>query len=293
MNLNNENTILSIGLPVFNGEQFIKKRIESILSQTFQNFELIISNNASEDKTDEICINYVNKDNRIKYFKQETNIGSLKNFKFVLEHAKYDFFVWAAADDIWENKFLEENIKNLLKNNTLVGSISNVTSFGVNDRRTGSKIREFAEKINIIFSKYGSHSIKGTYEEKIRKCIKYNSAQNFYAIFKTKKLQKSFVEENSAVDLSIILKVLEWGDIDVIDQNLLKCRTGGISGKGSIETIIKTYGIKSIIFPQYTFMKWFLKNFGIKLFLKNFDLMFKMNFGTILSIIYDLYLKKF
>ncbi len=69
--------ILSIGLPVFNGEKYISQRIKSILSQTFQNFELIISDNASEDRTSEICINYANKDDRIRYHKQETNIGGV------------------------------------------------------------------------------------------------------------------------------------------------------------------------------------------------------------------------
>ena len=65
--LEKRNHVLSIGLPVHNGEKFIRKAIESILSQTFTDFELIISNNASTDLTEQICNEYKEKDNRIKY----------------------------------------------------------------------------------------------------------------------------------------------------------------------------------------------------------------------------------
>jgi len=288
----NPEFILSIGLPVFNGEEWIAQRIKSILSQTFKNFELIISDNSSEDRTSEICLEFANKDKRIRYYKQEENMGPEKNFGFVLYHAKYDFFVWAAADDIWEETFLKKNIEQLLSNDRLVGSISNVIKFGENTRRTGSKIKKFADKINSKFSKYGAYSITGTYEERIRICLKNNSAQSVYGIFRTKKLKESFVEsKNSAIDLCVILMILKHGEIDVINENLLKCRTGGISGKGKIE-IINSFGIKSIVLPHYTFMKWFITNVGIKLFFKNFDLILKMNLGLFLAIIYDFYLKK-
>jgi glycosyltransferase involved in cell wall biosynthesis len=289
----NPEFILSIGLPVFNGEEYITQRIKSILSQTFGNFELIISNNASEDRTDEICSELLKKDSRIRYHKQEENIGIEKNFKFVLDHANYDFFVWAGVDDIWEETFLEKNMNRILNNDKLIGCVSKVVQFEENPRRTGSKFRKFANKINSKFSKYGSYPIRGTYEERIRICLKINSAQNVYGVFRTKKLQESFVKSNnSAADLCIILKILEYGEIDVVNENLMKCRTTGYTGNGKWEILISSFGIKSIIFPHYTFMKWFLTNLGIKLFLKNFDLILKMNFGAILAIIYDLYLKK-
>jgi len=104
---------ISIGLPVYNGEKFIHKRIESILSQTLHNFELIISDNASTDKTSLICKEFASKDNRIRYFIQERNMEMVWNFNFVLDKAKCDYFVWAGVDDVWLPEFLEENIKAL------------------------------------------------------------------------------------------------------------------------------------------------------------------------------------
>ena len=73
---------------------------------------------------------------------------------------------------------------------------------------------------------------------------------------------------------------------------MLKCRITGMSGKGKSESLVKIYGIKSILFPHYTFMRWFIGNFGIKLFFKNLDLIYKMNLGTFLAVIYDIILKK-
>ena len=93
-------------MPVFNGEKFIKNAIDSILSQTFKNFELIISDNASTDSTSKICEEYALKDNRIRYFRQSQNFGAVKNFQFVLEQAKCEYFMWTAADDIRHKLFL-------------------------------------------------------------------------------------------------------------------------------------------------------------------------------------------
>lgn len=292
MEINEDSIKLSIGLPVYNGEQFLHERISSILSQTFKNYELIISDNNSNDKTTEICKKFANQDSRIKYFRQKVNIGAEKNFKFVLDHAKNDYFVWAAADDIWEKTFLEKNIENLSSNKKLVGSISNVLPVGENSRRSGSKFKDFAGKINSKFSKYGSHTLSGTYEEKIKKCLEINSAQNVYGIFRTNELKESVMKsKNSATDLCVILKIIKFGDIGVIDEDLLRCRTTGISGKGNIESIVKLYGLKSLFIPHFTFMRWFIENYGIKLFLKNFYLFYKINLGAFLGIIYDILLK--
>ena len=97
---------ISIGLPVFNGEKFLSSSIESILNQTFIDFELIISDNASSDLTSSICQNYTKKDSRIKYYRQKTNIGLYHNFKFVLENTYSEFFIWASHDDLWDSNWL-------------------------------------------------------------------------------------------------------------------------------------------------------------------------------------------
>lgn len=97
---------VSIGMPVYNGEKFIRKALDSLLTQTFTDFELIISDNASTDATAEICKEYAAKDARIRYVHHSINRGSVWNFNFVLKEACEEFFMWAAADDQWGNEWI-------------------------------------------------------------------------------------------------------------------------------------------------------------------------------------------
>src|SRR5437016_3045710 len=76
---------VNIGLPVFNGERFMEEALESILAQTFEDFELIISDNASTDRTHEICERYCKKDPRIRFYRNERNLGAGWNFQHVFE----------------------------------------------------------------------------------------------------------------------------------------------------------------------------------------------------------------
>ena len=90
---------VSIGLPVYNGERFIEEAIESILDQTFMDFELIVSDNASTDRTSEICRRYAERDPRVRYYRNKTNLGAAANYNRVFHLAQGDYFRWAAHDD--------------------------------------------------------------------------------------------------------------------------------------------------------------------------------------------------
>jgi glycosyltransferase involved in cell wall biosynthesis len=100
--------LLSIGLFVYNGERFLEETLDSILSQTFTDFELIISDNASTDRTGEISEAYVRRDSRIRYYRGEKNMGAGWNVRRVYELATGKYFKWAAADDILEPEFLRQ-----------------------------------------------------------------------------------------------------------------------------------------------------------------------------------------
>jgi glycosyltransferase involved in cell wall biosynthesis len=104
---------VSIGMPVYNCERFVDEAIGSLLSQTYTDFELIISDNASTDRTGEICRAYAERDARVRYIRQEENIGPSRNFIFVLEHAVGNYFMWAAGDDIWASNWIEELVREI------------------------------------------------------------------------------------------------------------------------------------------------------------------------------------
>jgi glycosyltransferase involved in cell wall biosynthesis len=90
---------ISIGMPVYNGERYISEAIESILNQSFPDFELIICDNKSTDSTRKICEYYAERDGRIRYVRHEENIGGPRNWNYVFSCAKAPYFKWAPAND--------------------------------------------------------------------------------------------------------------------------------------------------------------------------------------------------
>jgi glycosyltransferase involved in cell wall biosynthesis len=101
---------VSVGIPVFNGERFLAQALESILSQTFRDFELIISDNASTDSTEEICRSYAARDGRIRYHRSERNRGAAWNHNRLVELARAPYFKWQCHDDYCAPTFLESCI---------------------------------------------------------------------------------------------------------------------------------------------------------------------------------------
>ena len=97
---------LTIGLPIYNGEQLLPQALESMLTQEFDDFEVVISDNASVDRTPELCAAYAAKDRRIRYVRNERNLGSIPNFNKLVGLAKGEYFKWAAHDDWCEPEFV-------------------------------------------------------------------------------------------------------------------------------------------------------------------------------------------
>ena len=104
---------LSIGLPVYNGADYLAQSLDALLGQTFEDFELIISSNASTDQTDEICQTYVARDRRIRFFRQPTNIGAHPNHMFVFDQSVGELFKWASGDDLYARDLVERCIQRL------------------------------------------------------------------------------------------------------------------------------------------------------------------------------------
>ncbi|MEH2232635.1 MAG: glycosyltransferase [Nostoc sp.] len=118
--MNIQSPKVSIGLPVYNGENFIKEAIDSILNQTFEDFELIISDNASSDRTEAICQAYVTQDRRVRYFRNSENLGAADNFNRVFRAATGEYFKWAAHDDVCAPTFIAECVKVLDREPTII-----------------------------------------------------------------------------------------------------------------------------------------------------------------------------
>jgi glycosyltransferase involved in cell wall biosynthesis len=102
---------LSVGLPVYNGEVYLRTALDSIVNQDFRDFELIISDNASTDGTAAICREYARSDDRIRYYRAETNQGGARNLNRVFELSRGKYFKWAAHDDVCLQGFFRRCIE--------------------------------------------------------------------------------------------------------------------------------------------------------------------------------------
>lgn len=275
-------SIITIGLPTYNGEKTIRRTIDSILSQTITNFELIISDDKSTDSTPEICHEYGKKDKRIKYIQKNKNKGWIENFRYLAKKSNTKYFVWISQDDYWDKQFIEKNLNFLETNPKVVGSISNIELFGKNIKNYEIEGRN--ESIEIKNSKHKIvRSIKGTYEQKIRNVVEFNWVVNFYSIFRTKDLQNCLIDDDFiSWDFGIILNIIKFGDLHILDEVLAYRDTEGVTSQKSYIKVLKTQklGWFKTYFPYIPFTIWCLRNLGLRLFLKHFSYFKYQNFHS-------------
>lgn len=108
-----------LGMPIYNGEKHIRETLDSILAQTVTDFRLIISDNASTDATADICREYAQRDDRIRYYRQAENLGFVKNFNFVFQPDGAPYFKWAAHDDVLKPTYLQRCLELLEQDDSL------------------------------------------------------------------------------------------------------------------------------------------------------------------------------
>ncbi len=150
---------IDILLATYNGETYLKEQLDSILNQTYSNFRILISDDNSEDSTKNIIEEYAKKDNRIKFFFQERNLGVIANFEFLLKKVEAEFYMFSDQDDIWKENKIEFSMKKILEENCdLV-----YTNLEVVDK-----------DLNITYDSYWK--LKGL-EEKVKK---YNNFESLY-----------------------------------------------------------------------------------------------------------------
>jgi len=126
----NKEPAITIGLPVFNDCKFISTTLESLLAQSFRNFRLLVSDNASSDGTSEICQKFARRDSRICYIRHKENIGSHENFRGVLAGCKTDFFMWMGSHDLISTNYIESCLETLLTNKRIVLCYGNIKFIG-------------------------------------------------------------------------------------------------------------------------------------------------------------------
>lgn len=166
MNTSINKPLISIAMTTYNGENFLCEQIDSILSQSYQNFELIICDDCSTDKTPEILQKYQQKDSRISIFFNKDNVGFTKNFEQALLHCSADYIALCDQDDIWYSNHLEILFQNIGNNDCIGGNSEFIDENGKN---LGIKMSDFLQITkfpqnngDIYFHELYNNMIQGT-----------------------------------------------------------------------------------------------------------------------------------
>jgi glycosyltransferase involved in cell wall biosynthesis len=213
-----------IGLPVFNGESHLKEALESLLNQTYKNFDIFIVNNASTDSTQEIIQYYAKLDSRIKSYQDSHWVCATENWNRTYELASRgaELFMWASDDDIVARDYIEQILPPLLENPGLVLSFSQ-----------GNLINE---KGNIIGHFYDDTFPRGpTAFSRIRSILKSGKYTAINGLIRAQAINWApcLYDTCFGSDLWFLIRLAMAGEFCMIRKPLFFKRTGGISTKGT------------------------------------------------------------
>lgn len=235
--MNDKQNKIFIGLPVFNGEKYISQAIESVLSQSYKNFILFISDNCSTDTTQQICLKYEKQDARVKYFKQVSNIGAKNNFLFLKKQSeKYNFgyFIFIAYDDYWSSDYLQD-LKSSIKHD----------DFGV--RGITKNVNEENNVIGTINQNtFYKGQIKKVFldNEKYCKGLYIYSLFN-YTLFKKFDLKNKFSNLHGA-DVFLPVFFIEHGNLRIVSEQTHFYRTHADASSNILGN--KNFGLNRLVF---------------------------------------------
>jgi glycosyltransferase involved in cell wall biosynthesis len=204
--------LVSIGIPVYNGERLIGQALQALLAQTYDHLELVISDNSSTDRTGEICQEYAAKDPRIKYFRNAANIGIYANYRRVVALATGDYFMWAAVDDLKPSTAIQECVRALLDNQRAVmahGMILVRTAAGLN-------LVEYANTVDAMESNAGARIRKFT------RAIQHNGM--FYGLYRREALTRAILGNHLGQDYLLCLQMCLLGEIAYVKSPTMICR---------------------------------------------------------------------
>tara|TARA_R110002020_G_scaffold37886_24_gene114430 strand:- start:1324 stop:2214 length:891 start_codon:yes stop_codon:yes gene_type:complete len=173
--------LLTIGVPVYNGAKFIERALESLLAQTFKDFIILVSDNASTDATADMVRSMAEKDRRIRLVQQPENLGAATNFMSLAMRADTEFFMWAAADDFWSVNYIEASVS-ALKSHRNAGFASG----GFASVNFGGEILRYTDSFDMLA---GQSSLTRLFRYTLLKEAS-GKANPIYSVFRTPLVQE-------------------------------------------------------------------------------------------------------
>ena len=219
----NINEHIHIGMPVFNGEAHLAEALESLLNQTYEDFELFIVDNVSTDGTPAIAQAYVKRDPRVKYYPQTRWVSATENWNRAYELAAHGakFFMWASDDDLWARNYIESLLPPLVQNPGIVLSFSQVDVIDMEGKSINELYRDCFPRGNTAF-------------KRIRSIIRGGKFSAIYGLIRTDAVRWApcLFETRFGSDLWFLIRLATTGDFEMVKHPLFFKRTGGICETG-------------------------------------------------------------
>jgi len=216
----NQSEPIRIGLPVFNGEPHLQDAIESLLHQTYENFQIFVVDNASTDGTSEIIQRYAQKDSRIKYFRQNQWLKATANWNrtYALAAPGVRFFMWASDDDLFAKDYIESLLPPLLEDSKVVLSFPQVDVIDQEGKVVAHLYREVFPSGRSPF-------------QRIRSIIRSGRFSAIYGLLRNDAIRRApvMVDTSFGADLWFLMQLATAGDFYLVKRPLFFKRTGGIS----------------------------------------------------------------
>lgn len=208
--------LVSIGIPTFNGGYRIARAIDSIARQSYNNYEIIISDNASEDHTAQVCSDYLRQNGKIKYYRQAVNVGAWQNFNIVKDKANGKYFMWLSDDDTLSDGILEKYVHFMEKNQDY-----SLVSGTINYWKNG-KLR-YVEKGLSLEGKNGLQRVLSYYSKVVEGAL-------FYGLIRLSDIKPIALKLNTiGSDWHLVANLAYMGKVKQLDFTSYSKHAGGLS----------------------------------------------------------------
>jgi len=206
--------LVSIGMPLYNGARFLSAAIDSLLAQDYNNFEILISDNASNDETEAICRAYAAADSRIHYHRWETNRGATWNFTRAYQFARGEYFMWAAHDDLRRPDYVSRCVEALRENPNALFCRTDVKFIDVEGR-----------DVTDTFKAQTLPPVGATPRERLRAISRSTYWVDFYSLFRTRCLADVLpLQDVWGNDVLLVAAICLRGNVVAIPERLFQYR---------------------------------------------------------------------
>lgn len=225
-----ESQTVSIGMPVYNGERFLRESLDSVLAQTYADFELIISDNASIDATEDICRAYAKGDRRIRYYRNDVNLGLARNFNLAFTRSSGKYFRWSSADDLFASDSLKSCVEVLDAHPEVVLCYPKTILIDEN----GKIVRPYEDNLDLRCSRAS---------DRYRAAMpRFDLVNIHYGLIRSDVLRKTALIGNyPGSDIPLLLELLLYGQFWEIPQPLFFRRMHAQASSATTNKTLESY----------------------------------------------------